>query len=142
MKPAATKPSSRIKKAPAAADAVIVENVSKSFGSTKVLQNVSLRVAQGEVFGLLGPNGAGKSTLLNILCGMQKQDSGSISFFSGGQGKGVRKGIALVPQDFAFYHSFSVLDNLLFFWRQRWPQGHGAAEDSKQSYQPAWSCRL
>jgi len=92
-----------------------VETVSKQYGNAKVLENVSFEVAQGEIFGLLGPNGAGKSTLLNIMCGLQQQDGGSVSFFGGSPNVDFKRSIALVPQEFAFYQDFSVLDNFLFF---------------------------
>jgi ABC-2 type transport system ATP-binding protein len=54
------------------------DNISKSFGSTKVLDKVNLGLRPGEVMGLVGPNGAGKTTLLNILAGMFPADSGSV----------------------------------------------------------------
>jgi rhamnose transport system ATP-binding protein len=57
-----------------------VESLSKSFGSTRALQEVSLQVRQGQVFGLAGENGAGKSTLIKILCGVHQPDSGRIFF--------------------------------------------------------------
>jgi ABC-2 type transport system ATP-binding protein len=63
-----------------------VDNVSKSFGRKHVLRDVSFSVAQGEVVGLLGDNGAGKSTLLRTMCGVDKPDRGSISFFPGSSG--------------------------------------------------------
>jgi rhamnose transport system ATP-binding protein len=59
---------------------VSVDNVSKSFGSTKALQEVSLEVQRGQVFGLAGENGAGKSTLIKLLCGVHHPDSGRILF--------------------------------------------------------------
>jgi ABC-type sugar transport system ATPase subunit len=59
---------------------LVVDNVSKSFGSTKALQEVSLEVHQGRVFGLAGENGAGKSTLIKLLCGVHRPDSGRILF--------------------------------------------------------------
>jgi ABC-type sugar transport system ATPase subunit len=57
-----------------------VESLSKSFGSTRALQEVSLEIQQGEVFGLAGENGAGKSTLIKLLCGVHQPDSGRIRF--------------------------------------------------------------
>jgi ABC-type sugar transport system ATPase subunit len=57
-----------------------VDSVSKAFGSTKALQEVSLTVQQGQVFGLAGENGAGKSTLVKLLCGVHHPDSGRILF--------------------------------------------------------------
>ena len=66
---------------PDAPDAIRVENVSKSFGVVRALEDVSLRVRPGEVLGLIGDNGAGKSTLVKILTGFHKPDSGSIFVF-------------------------------------------------------------
>lgn len=62
-------------------DAVIdVQNVSKSFGGLKAVNNCSLRVARGSITGLIGPNGAGKSTLFNLVAGNIVPDSGKIMF--------------------------------------------------------------
>lgn len=55
-----------------------VEGVSKSFGGLRVLDGISLRVAEGETFGLIGPNGAGKTTLFNVLTGYIRPDSGRV----------------------------------------------------------------
>src|SRR5260370_38524689 len=54
------------------------ENVSKSFGETKALIDVSLNVLSGECHGLVGRNGAGKSTLVSLLTGLSRPDRGSI----------------------------------------------------------------
>lgn len=62
-------------------DAVIdVQNVSKSFGGLKAVNNCSLRVERGSITGLIGPNGAGKSTLFNLVAGNITPDSGKIVF--------------------------------------------------------------
>lgn len=58
---------------------VEVSNLSKSYGATKAVQNVSISVGRGEVFGLLGANGAGKSTTIECILGTKKQDTGSVS---------------------------------------------------------------
>ena len=55
---------------------ISVRNISKSFGGRKVVDGLSLSVAQGEVFGLLGHNGAGKSTTIEMILGIKKPDSG------------------------------------------------------------------
>ncbi len=55
-----------------------ITNVTKSFDDIKALNNVTLDVAEGSVFGLIGTNGAGKSTLLRILSGVLKQDEGEV----------------------------------------------------------------
>jgi ABC-2 type transport system ATP-binding protein len=50
----------------------------KSYGSKLVIEDVSLSVEKGEIFGIVGPNGAGKTTTMNMIMGLRKQDSGSV----------------------------------------------------------------
>lgn len=59
-------------------NAVEVRNLSKFFGAKKVLDDVTLDIPKGKVFGLLGPNGAGKTTLISVITGLLKIDSGSV----------------------------------------------------------------
>jgi ABC-2 type transport system ATP-binding protein len=58
--------------------AVTIQNLQKSYGSTKAVKDVSFTVKRGEIFGLLGPNGAGKTTIIRCLCTLAKPDVGSI----------------------------------------------------------------
>ena len=94
-----------------------VESVSKSFGSTKALQEVSLEVRRGQVFGLAGENGAGKSTLIKILCGVHHPDSGRIQF----QGRphhprdpaeAERAGISVFHQEIPICPNLSIAANV------------------------------
>ena len=55
-----------------------VSNLAFSYGSKTVLQDISLQIREGSVYGLLGENGVGKTTLLTLLCGLKKPQSGSI----------------------------------------------------------------
>jgi ABC-2 type transport system ATP-binding protein len=57
--------------------AIVIENLVKKFEDVTAVDDISLKVAEGELFGLLGPNGAGKTTAINILCGLLKPTSGS-----------------------------------------------------------------
>src|SRR5271166_409931 len=59
-------------------DVLRVEHIAKRFGPVTALRDVNVHLKKGEVLGLLGDNGAGKSTLIKIICGFQKQDSGSM----------------------------------------------------------------
>ena len=55
-----------------------VNNISKSYGEQKALNEISFKIEKGEIVGFLGPNGAGKSTTMNILCGVLNQTKGNI----------------------------------------------------------------
>ena len=55
-----------------------VQNLVKSYGKTKVLDNISFKVNDGEILGFLGPNGAGKSTTMNIITGFLALSSGNV----------------------------------------------------------------
>ncbi|SRR5712692_7201132 len=57
-----------------------VEGLSKSFGGLKAVDDVSLSVKRGLIFGLIGPNGSGKSTLFNLISGVEKEDRGKVTF--------------------------------------------------------------
>ncbi len=95
-----------------------IQNLSKSYDNSIVLDNINLTIEEGSIFGLLGPNGAGKSTLVYILNNILQKDSGCISFF----GKDfdtntsyVKEHSSYVPQTYAFYPDLSVVENLEFF---------------------------
>jgi ABC-type sugar transport system ATPase subunit len=94
-----------------------VENISKSFGSLKALDKVSLSITRGEIVGLVGDNGAGKSTLIKILMGIHKQDEGKIYF----EGKNIKidspqkalsLGIEAVYQDKAIAPNHNIRENI------------------------------
>ena len=57
-----------------------VKNISISFETRKILDNISFKINPGEILGLLGPNGAGKSTIFNLITGLLKPDYGRIFF--------------------------------------------------------------
>lgn len=59
---------------------VEIDNISISFGGIKAVQNVSITIEKGQILGLIGPNGSGKSTCVNMISGVCKPDSGSITF--------------------------------------------------------------
>lgn len=92
--------------------------ISKYYGKKTSLQEVTLSIEKGEVYGLLGPNGAGKSTLLSILATVSKPDNGSIEvngYDIEKQTKLVREQIGYVPQDVALWEHLTVKDNFIFW---------------------------
>ncbi|HHX67889.1 MAG: ABC transporter ATP-binding protein [Miniphocaeibacter sp.] len=97
-----------------------VEKINKSYDNKKVLNNVTMEVEEGDLFGLIGPNGAGKSTLIQIVCGLLGQDSGSIELFGmnyKNNSIGIKKRIGLVPQELAIFENLTAKDNLEYFGR-------------------------
>ncbi len=78
-----------------------INGVSKSFGKKKVLNDVSLEVKSGEIFGLIGLNGAGKTTMIKIILGLLRQDIGDVSIYGGDVEKpATRKNLSFLPEKF------------------------------------------
>lgn len=97
---------------------ITIENVSKSYGRRKSLQEVSLTIQSGEIYGLLGANGAGKSTLLSILATVTRASSGQIIMNGldlSKNRKRVREIIGYVPQDIALWEQETVKENLILW---------------------------
>ncbi len=95
-----------------------VKNLCKNFGGLTAVNQLNLKVDEGEIRGVIGPNGAGKTTLFNIICGVYKPTTGKILY----QGKEIsglksnqiaKKGVVRTFQRTALFHQFTVLDNVL-----------------------------
>lgn len=92
--------------------------VSKHFGGLTALDEISLAVKSGEIFGLIGPNGAGKTTLFNILTGLYRPDSGECSF-AGRRLTGMKPhrvvecGIARTFQNIRLFANMTALENVM-----------------------------
>src|SRR5579864_768186 len=94
--------------------AVSMENLVKRFGDFIAVNQVSLDVAPGEIFGFLGPNGAGKSTTIRILCGLLPPTSGKASVYGfdvATQPEDIKKSIGYMSQKFSLYDDLKVVEN-------------------------------
>ena len=97
-----------------------IESLSKKYKDADQysLNNVSLDINEGQIFGLLGPNGAGKTTLISMLCGLVKPTSGHFTIdglsYAGHSSK-IKKIIGVVPQEYALYPTLTARENLHYF---------------------------
>ncbi|RDI28573.1 lipopolysaccharide export system ATP-binding protein [Pseudacidovorax intermedius] len=103
--------------APAGGSRLQARGLQKSYGSRKVVKNVSLDVQKGEVVGLLGPNGAGKTTSFYMIVGLVRADAGQISI----DGEAVehmpihrraRMGLSYLPQEASIFRKLTVQENV------------------------------
>ena len=95
-----------------------LKQISKNFGGLQVLQGVDFNVREGEIFGLIGPNGAGKTTVFNLITGLLRPSSGSISFNGEDIGnvaphKITERGIARTFQNIRVFKEMSLLENVV-----------------------------
>ena len=95
---------------------VVVKGLSKHFGASKVFEDLSFAIEEGEFITLLGPSGCGKSTLLRCLAGLETPDAGSI--FVNGEDithtKPQKRGIGMVFQSYALFPNMTAAENIAF----------------------------
>ncbi len=92
--------------------------LTKAFGDFKAVDNVSLQVSKGEIYGFLGSNGAGKSTTIRMLCGLLTPTAGRAEvagFDVGKRPNEVKKRIGYMSQKFSLYLDLTVVENMRFF---------------------------
>lgn len=97
---------------------VEVKNLVKRYKDVLAVDNVSLEIGQGEIFGLLGPNGAGKTTTINAITGLSRADSGKINIFGrdfAQYEQEIKKDLGIVPQDIAVFDDLTAKENLYYF---------------------------
>jgi ABC-2 type transport system ATP-binding protein len=97
--------------------AVRLRNATKRYGDFTALDNVSLDIRRGEVFGLLGPNGAGKTTLISLVAGIARPTAGRVEVLGYDVVRDyriTRRAVGLVPQEINFDPFFTVEETLIF----------------------------
>lgn len=97
---------------------VVIQHISKSYGNIPALQDITLDIQPGELFGLIGPDGAGKTSLFRILTTLLLADSGTASVCGLDVVRGykeIRKRVGYMPGRFSLYQDLTVEENLNFF---------------------------
>jgi len=89
-----------------------INNLTKRYGPITAVNNLSLTVEKGNIYGFLGPNGSGKTTTLGIVLGILHADSGSYKWFGGRYGNNARKHLGALLETPNFYPYMSAEDNL------------------------------
>ena len=100
-----------------------MKHVTKTFGSFKALDDLSLTVPRGAVYGLVGPNGAGKSTAIRHLTGVYRPDSGSVTMNEKPvyENPAVKNGIGYIPDEI-FYFPSATLEDMKRFYKGIYPR--------------------
>lgn len=95
-----------------------IENLTKCYGKFKAIDNLSLYVEKGKIFGLLGPNGSGKSTTINCILSLLEFEKGTIKIFGKGMKPNaydIKSKIGVVFQDVAVFDELTVYENINYF---------------------------
>ena len=100
--------------------AIDVRDLNKHFGDKQVVNNVSMQVRKGEIFGFLGPNGSGKTTTIRMMCGLLKPDSGSgtcLGFDIRRDSAEIKRNVGYMTQRFSYWDDLTIRENLDFVAR-------------------------
>jgi ABC-2 type transport system ATP-binding protein len=100
--------------------AIDVQGLNKHFGDKHVVNNLSMRVRKGEIFGFLGPNGSGKTTTIRMMCGLLKPDSGTgtcLGYDIRRQSGEIKRYVGYMTQRFSFWDDLTITENLDFVAR-------------------------
>ena len=93
------------------------QSLRKRYGELTAVEDLSLEVYEGEVFGLLGPNGAGKTTSINMICGLLKPDAGQVTvrgrLLTNGDAS-VRRRVGVCPQNIVLWGQLTCLEQMQF----------------------------
>lgn len=118
-------------------NAISVNQISKSYGDFVAVNNLSLEVKTGSIFGLLGPNGAGKSTTIRMIVNITIPDSGQIKLFGQPMSARLQERVGYLPEDRGLYKKMKVGEQLAFFAELK-----GLSHSEAQKRIDAWLDRI
>ncbi|WP_042338984.1 ABC transporter ATP-binding protein [Paraburkholderia ferrariae] len=104
--------------APPVRPAIVAVDLARRFGTLEAVRDVSMSVAQGEIFGLVGPDGAGKTTVMRMLAGVLRPDAGTIALEGidvVGEPERAKAVLSYMPQRFGLYEDLTVDENIFFY---------------------------
>jgi ABC-2 type transport system ATP-binding protein len=108
-----------------------VQNVTKKFGETVAVRDLSFDVEEGKIFGILGPNGAGKTTAIRMIAGIFYPDEGKISILGSNNIAEVQNRIGYLPEERGLYKKLKVADQLAYFAELKGLQPKKALEKAR-----------
>ncbi len=97
------------------ANAVSITKVSKSFEQVRAVQDLTLQIRQGEIYGLLGPNGAGKTTTIRMLLRILMPDSGTIEILGQPNTRAISDQVGYLPEERGLFKRMTIIDLIKFF---------------------------
>jgi ABC-2 type transport system ATP-binding protein len=118
-------------------NALVLDNISKSFGELRAVDSLSVKVPTGGIYGFLGPNGAGKTTTLRMIMNIIRPDSGNISIFGNGSIEQAKSRIGYMPEERGLYRKMTARKTLAYFGAIK-----GVAADQLVSRIPKWLERV
>jgi len=116
---------------------VQLAGVTKAYENKVAVNNLSLSIEAGQMFGLLGPNGAGKTSSIRMMMGITAPDSGQVSLFDKPFQRNSLERVGYLPEERGLYKKMKVLDQLVFFG-----QLHGLAAEEARARAIDWAKRM
>jgi len=114
---------------------VNISNITKSYRGRTVVDDVSLDINSGEVFGLIGPNGAGKTTTIRIMMDLVKPDSGNVEILGKTLNEAAKNSIGYLPEERGLYLNMKVIDSLVYLATLKGMDRQSAAKKAKELLQ-------